>query len=108
MATLALSDFIAPENLHELARARFTPVGEILPQREFTKEPGGAGTVRVPPSPDAFAVALAVHEQSAERVFGKRNPAVTNKLLANTREYEISRAAAVAGHSAARVHENAP
>ena len=58
VAVLGGADGIAPEDLHEVAGERRAEIGEVGAEAQFVKQSGGAGTVRIPASPDAGTVGL--------------------------------------------------
>src|SRR5436190_3775493 len=67
MTVLRAAYFRGPEDFHEIAGLRLGEVVEVFAEIHFVKETGGAGTVRVPSAPDAFAVALVANKEAVER-----------------------------------------
>ena len=42
-------------------------IGEVAAEAKLVEEPRGSGTVRIPPTPDAFPVVLVANDQLVER-----------------------------------------
>ena len=62
VSAFAAADIVAPENLHEVARFRLREIAEIASKSELMKQARGAGSVRVPAPPNAFAVVLVAND----------------------------------------------
>src|SRR5258708_35232002 len=63
MAPFAPTDIFVPENFHEIARLRLRKVGEISSESELVKQTRGSGSVRIPATPNAFAVVLVANHK---------------------------------------------
>src|SRR5690242_21238767 len=67
MSAFAAADVVVPENFHEIAGLRLCEIGEVPAEPELVKQSTGAGTVRVPSAPNAFAVVLIANDQLIQR-----------------------------------------
>ena len=60
---LVSSHLLRPENFHEIPWLRLIKIIEVLSKLQFVKKTGSAGSIRVPPAPDAFAIPLISNDQ---------------------------------------------
>src|SRR5262249_10773530 len=60
---LTPANVVVPKDLHEVARLRLGKIGKIAAEPELVKQSRRAGSVRIPASPHAFAVALLANDQ---------------------------------------------
>ena len=102
---LGFADFGRPEDLHEIARLRFSKIVEIVTQVHFMKEARGARSVRIPPAPDAFAIPLTADHQAFESRMIEMERAFRPQHLDRFHEDEISRARAVTRRGGVRNDE---
>jgi hypothetical protein len=105
MPVLEFADFGRPENFHEIARHRFFKIVEIFSEVQFVKQSRRPRAVRIPASPDAFAVALVANDQLLERAEIQAQRARGTRGLDCFHEHEIRRARAIARRSGGRENE---
>lgn len=67
MSVLVSSHLARPENFHEITRLRLIDIVEISTKPQFVKETRCAWAICVPPSPDAFSIALVSNDQALKR-----------------------------------------
>lgn len=66
MSMFTLAYLLRPENLHEIAGPGLIEIVEVWAETEFVKKPGGAGSIRVPTTPNSFAVVLIANDEVVE------------------------------------------
>jgi hypothetical protein len=67
MSALTTSDALRPKDFHEIAWTGLSEAVEVAAKAELMKKARRAWSVRVPASPNAFAVALVSNDQLIER-----------------------------------------
>jgi len=63
VAMLGATHLGRPEYFHEIAGLRLREVVEVLADAEFVKQARRAGSIRIPASPNSFAIALSANHQ---------------------------------------------
>src|SRR5438132_3912566 len=64
MSVLVSSDRARPENFHEIARFCLIDIVEVSAEAQLVEQTRGTRSIRVPPAPNAFAVALVANDQA--------------------------------------------
>jgi len=81
---------LRPEDLHEIAGLGLIEVVEISAEPEFMKEPGSAGPVCVPATPNSFAVTLIADDELVEGCEVKMKLAACTERLNCPDEHLVS------------------
>ena len=67
VAAFAPADVIVPENFHEIARLRLREIGEVVAEAELVKQTRSSGSVRIPATPNTFAILLIANDELIQR-----------------------------------------
>src|SRR5919106_240580 len=92
MSVLFFAHLPGPKYFHEIARFRLLEFIEISAQPKFVKKTGGARSVRIPPAPNPFAVALISNDQLFQCGVIETQLAARTQGLDGSHENEIGRA----------------
>src|ERR1700736_963948 len=96
VAAFAPADILVPKNLHEIARLRLCEIGKVSSEAEFVKQTRGSGSVRIPPTPNPFAVVLIANHKLVERGEIELELAAVAQSFNRFDEHDVSRARAEA------------
>ena len=94
MAAFRFAHVFRPENLHEIAGTRFGKLIKVPAEPELVKQPGGSGTVCVPPAPDALTIALIANDQMVKRSHIQVELPALAQAFEGSNEHEIGGAGA--------------
>lgn len=94
---LASAHLLRPEYFHEVARLRVVKIVEVLAQPQFVKKPGCPWAIRVPATPDSFAIVLIANDELVERGEIEVQLSARAKCLDGSDEHEIGRTRAETG-----------
>ena len=96
MTVLAPPDFRRPEYFHEIAGLRLGEIVEIFTEIHLVEEPRRSRPVRIPPTPNAFAVALVADKKTVENRVFEPERAARPQRFNRFDEHQIRRAGAIA------------
>ena len=97
MTAFAPADILVPKNFHEIAGLRLREISKVSSEAEFVKQTRGSGSVRVPATPNAFAIVLVTNHKLVQRREIELELAAVAQSFNRFDEHDVSRARAEAG-----------
>src|SRR6516162_2293674 len=97
MSAFALADIVVPKDFHEIAGLRLRKIGKVPAEPELVKQTRGAGTVRIPASPNAFTIVLIANDELVESCVVKFQLAAGPQHFDGLNKDDVGRARAKTG-----------
>src|SRR6516165_8506378 len=108
MSAFALADIVVPKDFHEIAGLRLRKIGKVPAEPELVKQTRGAGTVRVPASPNAFTIVLIANDELVESCVVKLQLAAVAQHFDGLNKDDVGRARAKTGIRRSWITKNFP